>query len=285
MRFIGTVRSARHGIHDLSMGDVMNTATSKDGTTIAFETRGQGPPLIVVGGALNTRQAAATLAELLAPSLTVYAYDRRGRGDSGDTPPYAFEREVEDLRALVEDAGGTAFAFGHSSGAVLALEAALETPGITRLVLYEPPFIVDDSRPPLPGDYVEHLRELAATDRRGEAVEYFMTTGVGVPADAIASMRESPFWPSLEAVAHTLWYDGVIMGDNMVGKPLSADRWSSVTIPTLVIAGGASPPSLRNAAEQVAEVLPNARRLTMEGQTHEVDPTLLAPVLTEFFTS
>jgi pimeloyl-ACP methyl ester carboxylesterase len=177
------------------------------------------------------------------------------------------------------------FAFGHSSGAVLALEAALETPGITRLVLYEPPFIVDDSRQPLPGDYVEHLRELAATDRRGEAVEYFMTTGVGVPADAIASMRESPFWPSLEAVAHTLWYDGVIMGDNMVGKPLSADRWSSVTIPTLVIAGGASPPSLRNAVEQVADVLPNARRLTMEGQTHEVDPTLLAPVLTEFFTN
>jgi pimeloyl-ACP methyl ester carboxylesterase len=192
---------------------------------------------------------------------------------------------VEDIRALVEHAGGTAFVFGHSSGAVLALEAALETPGITRLVLYEPPFIVDDSRPPLPGDYVEHLRELAATDRRGEAVEYFMTTGVGVPADAIASMRESPFWPSLEAVAHTLWYDGMIMGDNMVGKPLSADRWSSVTIPTLVIAGGAGPPSLRKAAQQLADVLPNARRLTMEGQTHEVDPTLLAPVLTEFFTS
>jgi pimeloyl-ACP methyl ester carboxylesterase len=263
----------------------MKTATSKDGTTIAFDTSGGGPPLIVVGGALNTRQAAATLAELLAPSFTVYAYDRRGRGDSGDTPPYAVEREVEDLQALVEDAGGTAFAFGHSSGAVLALEAAAAAAGIPKLVLYEPPFIVDDSRPPLPTDYVAHLRELAATDRRGEAVEYFMTTGVGVPAEAIPSMRESPFWPSLEAVAHTLWYDGVIMGDNMVGKPLSADRWASVTIPTLVIDGGASPPSLRNAAQQLADVLPNARRLTMEGQTHEVDPTLLAPVLTEFFTS
>jgi len=263
----------------------MNTATSKDGTTIAFDTSGEGAPLIVVGGALNTRQAAATLAELLAPSFTVYAYDRRGRGDSGDTPPYAVEREVEDIQALVEHAGGTTFAFGHSSGAVLALEAALATPGITKLVLYEPPFIVDDSRPPLPDDYVLHLKELAATDRRGEAVEYFMTTGVGVPAQAIPSMRESPFWPSLEAVAHTLWYDGVIMGDNMVGRPLSADRWSPVTIPALVIDGGASPPSLRNAAKQLADVLPNARRLTMDGQTHEVDPTLLAPVLTEFLTS
>src|SRR4030095_3760242 len=163
-----------------------------------------------------------------------------------------------------------------SSGAVLALEAATATPGITKLVLYEPPFIVDDSRPPLPDDYVAHLKALADTDRRGEAVEYFMTTGVGVAAAAIAAMRESPFWPSLEAVAHTLWYDGVIMGDNMVGKPLSADRWSSVTIPTFAIAGGASPPSQLNAVQQLADVLRDARLLTMEGQTHEVDPTLLA---------
>jgi pimeloyl-ACP methyl ester carboxylesterase len=263
----------------------MNTVTSKDGTMIAFDPSGDGPPLLVVGGALNDRHAAATLAGLLAPGFTVYAYDRRGRGDSGDTPSYAVEREVEDLQALVEDAGGTTFAFGHSSGAVLALETAVATPGITKLVLYEPPFIVDDSRPPLPGDFVEHLRELTATGRRGEAVEYFMTTGVGAPAEAIPSMRESQYWPSLEALAHTLWYDGVIMGDNMVGKPLSADRWSSVTIPTLVIDGGGSPPSLRNAAHQLADVLPNGRRLTMEGQTHEVDPALLAPVLTEFLTS
>jgi pimeloyl-ACP methyl ester carboxylesterase len=285
MRFTARVFSDGYRIDDLTGGDVMNTVTSKDGTTIAFDTSGEGPPLLVVGGALNDRHAAATLAGLLAPSFTVYAYDRRGRGDSGDTPSYAVEREVEDLQALIEDAGGIAFAFGHSSGAVLALEAAVATPGITKLVLYEPPFIVDDSRPPLPDDYVSHLKELAATDRRGEAVEYFMTRGVGVPAEAIPSMRESPFWPSLEAVAHTLWYDGVIMGENMVGKPLSADRWSSVTIPTLVIDGGASPPPMRNAVQQLVDVLPNARRLTMEGQTHEVDPTLLAPVLTEFFTS
>lgn len=262
----------------------MNTVTSKDGTTIAFERSGEGPPLIVVGGALNTRAAAGTLAELLAPSFTVYAYDRRGRGDSGDTVPYAVEREVEDLQALVEDAGGTAYAYGHSSGGVLALEAATASTGITKLVMYEPPFIVDDSRPPLPEDYVGHLRELAASGRRGEAVEYFMITGVGVPPEAVPSMKESPFWPSLEALAHTLWYDGAIMGDYMAGKPLPADRWSSVTISTLVIDGGASPPSLGNAVQGLVDVLPNARRRTMEGQTHEVDPTLLAPVLTEFFS-
>lgn len=263
----------------------MNTVTSKDGTTIAFERSGEGPPLLLVGGALNDRHAAATTAELLAPGFTVYAYDRRGRGDSGDTPPYSVEREVEDLQALIEDAGGTAYAYGHSSGAVLALEAAAVNAGITKLVMYEPPFIVDDSRPPLPDDYVEHLRELATSDRRGEAVEYFMTTGVGVPPEALPSIKESPFWPSLESVAHTLWYDGLIMDDNMAGKPLPTDRWASVTIPTLVIDGGASPPSLRNAVQAIVDVLPNARRRTMDGQTHEVDPTLLAPVLSEFFMS
>jgi pimeloyl-ACP methyl ester carboxylesterase len=262
----------------------VNTVASKDGTTIAFERSGAGPPLIVVGGALNTRAAAGTLAELLAPSFTVVAYDRRGRGDSGDTPPYAVEREVEDLLALVEYAGGSAYAYGHSSGGVLALEAAMANEGITKLVIYEPPFIVDDSRPPLPDDYVEHLAELASSDRRGEAVEYFMTTGVGVPPEAVPSMKESPFWPSLEAVAHTLWYDGTIMDDHMGGEPFPTDRWSSVTVPTLVIDGGASPPSLRNAVQGLVDVLPDARRLTMEGQTHEVDPTLLAPVLVEFFS-
>ena len=263
----------------------MNRLTSRDGTPIAFERSGQGPPLLIVGGALNDRHAAATQADLLAPTFTVYAYDRRGRGDSGDTPPYAVEREVEDLQALVEGAGGMAYAYGHSSGGVLALEAAAATPGITKLVMYEPPFIIDDSRPPLPDDYVRHLEELAASDRRGEAVEYFMTTGVGAPAEAIPSMKESPFWPSLEAMAHTISYDARIMGDNLAGEPLRGDRWSSVTIPTLVIDGGASPPSLGNAAQALVDVLPNARRLTMEGQTHEVDPILLGPVLEEFFTS
>jgi len=257
--------------------------TSKDGTTIAFDRTGEGPPIVVVGGALSTRGAAEPLAGLLAPSFTVYAYDRRARGDSGDTPPYAVEREVEDIQALVEDAGGSAFAFGHSSGGVLALEAAAQTLGISKLALYEPPFIVDNSHPPLPNDYIERLTELASTDRRGDAVQYFMVTGVGVPIEAVASMREASFWPALEAVAHTLSYDGRIMGDHMSGKPLPSDRWASVTIPTLVIDGGESPPWQRNAVQGLVDVLPDAQRRTIEGQTHDVDPALLAPVLEEFF--
>ena len=261
----------------------MNTVTSKDGTSIAFDRSGDGPPIVVVGGALSTRAAAGTLAGLLAPSFTVYAYDRRGRGDSGDTAPYAVEREVEDIQALVEDAGGTAAAFGHSSGGVLALEAAARTLGITKLALYEPPFIVDASRPALPDDYVERLTELASTDRRGDAIEYFMVTGVGMPPEAVAPMKDESFWPAMEAVAHTLPYDGKVLGDNMAGQPLLSDRWASVTIPTLVIDGGASPPWLGNGAQGLVDVLPDAQRRTLEGQTHEVDPALLAPVLEEFF--
>jgi pimeloyl-ACP methyl ester carboxylesterase len=263
----------------------MNTVTSKDGTTIAFETTGEGPPLVIVGGALSDRRAAARQAEFLAPNFMAVTYDRRGRGDSADTPPYAVEREVEDLRALVEEVGGTAFALGHSSGAVLVLEAAAATSAITKLVLYEPPFIVDDSRPPVPDDIVQHLDELVANGRRGEAVEYFMTVGVGAPAEAIPAMKESRFWPLLESLAHTISYDCRVMGDDMVGKPLSSDRWSTVTNPALVIDGGASPPSLRNAVQALVDVLPNARRQTLEGQTHEVDPTVLTPVLVEFLTS
>jgi len=169
--------------------------------------------------------------------------------------------------------------------AVLALEAAAATPGITKLVLYEPPFIVDDSRPPLPNDFVQHLDELVAGGRREEAVEYFMTVGALTPPEAIPSIKESPFWPSLKAMAHTIPYDVRILGDNMAGKPLSSDRWSTVTVPTLVIDGGASPPSLRNAAQALADVLPNARRSTLEGQTHAADPTLLTPLVVEFIAS
>jgi pimeloyl-ACP methyl ester carboxylesterase len=238
---------------------------------------------VLVGGALSTRGAADPLAALLAPSFTVYAYDRRGRGDSGDTPPYAVEREVEDIQALVEEAVGSAFAFGHSSGGALALEAAARTLGITKLAVYEPPFIVDDSRPSVPDDFIEWLTELASTDRRGDAVEHFMVIGVGVPPEAVAPMRDAPSWPALEVVAHTLPYDMRVMGDYLSGTPLPSDRWGSVTIPTLVIDGGASPPWLGNAAQGLVDVLPEARRRTIEGQTHDVDPALLAPVLEEFF--
>ena len=263
----------------------MNTVTSKDGTTIAFDRSGEGPAIILVGGALQHRAidpSTARLAELLSPNFTVYHYDRRGRGDSGDTAPYAVEREVEDIDALIQEAGGSAHLFGMSSGAVLALHAAAAGLDITKLALYEPPFMVDDTRPPLPEDYRERLTELLAADRRGDAVELFLTEAVGVSAETVAPMRGAPFWSAFEAVAHTLPYDDAIMGDTMHGEPLPAGAWASVTIPTLVADGDASPAWARNAVAALVEVLPGARRRTLEGQTHQVDPEVLAPVVEEF---
>ncbi len=261
----------------------MQKVTSKDGTAIAFDKTGHGPAIILVSGALGDRSAAVPLTPLLSPHFTVLAYDRRGRGDSGDTVPYAIEREVEDIDALIKEAGGSAFVYGHSSGAVLALEAAARRPAVTKLALYEPPFILDASRPPVPKDYVTHLDELASAGRRGAAVEYFMTAGVGVPAEIVAQMRQSPMWAGMEKMAHTLAYDGKIMGNNMAGHSLQARQWASVTIPTLVIDGGASEAWARNAVQVLADALPNAQRRTLEGQMHNVDPTILAPLLVEFF--
>lgn len=261
----------------------MSMVISSDGTPIAFDRSGVGQPLVLVGGALSDRTAGAELAALLAPRLTVFAYDRRGRRESGDTPPYTVEREVEDLQALIAEAGGSAFAFGHSSGAVLALEAAAGGAPIRKLALYEPPFIVDDTRPPLPEDYVARLEELLAAGERGEAVAYFMRVGPGVPEEMLAGMRSSPMWPEMEALAHTLPYDGRIMGDTMFGRPLPAERWASVAVPVLIADGGDSPPWQRNSARALAEALPNAEYRTLEGQTHGAAPEVLAPVLETFF--
>src|SRR5437588_5960385 len=204
----------------MRLENTMRTVLSKDGTAIAFDQSGQGPALILVAGATATRVAEAELSAHLAPHFTVLAYDRRGRGASSDTAPYAVEREVEDIEALINEAGGSAFVFGHSSGAVLALEAARLFPTkITKLAVYEPPFIIDDSRPPVPQDYVPHLNELITAGRRDEAVEYFMTDAMLVPAEMVAQMRQSPMWAQIEAVAHTIPYDGTIMGDTMGGNP------------------------------------------------------------------
>jgi pimeloyl-ACP methyl ester carboxylesterase len=262
----------------------MRKVISKDGTPIVFDQSGQGPAIILVAGALSTRLDATSLAAVLAAHFTVFAYDRRGRGESGDTPPYAVEREVEDIEALINEAGGSAFVLGHSSGAVLALEAACLLPTkITKLALYEPPFIVDDSRPPLPEDYVQHLIELVSSGRRGEAVEYFLTVAVGVPAEMVAQTRESAIWPGLEEVAHTLVYDGTIMGNTMRGNPLPPDKWASVTVSTLVMDGGISPVFMHHGAQELVNILPNAQRLTLEGQGHGPSDEVLAPVLKEFF--
>lgn len=262
------------------------TVKSKDGTSIAFSRTGKGPPIILVDGALGHRAfnpAGSELASLLGPRFNVVTYDRRGRGESGDTPPYSPAREVEDLDAVIAEVGGSALVVAVSSGAALALDAAAQGRAIAKLALYEPSFIVDNTRPPIPTNYVSRLKELVSSGRRGDAVEFFMTTAVGVPAGVVAQMRMAPIWPTMEAVAHTLAYDGETLGDSMSGKPLSKKRWASVSVPTLIIDGGASPAWLRNAAQALTDLLPNAERRTLEGQTHNVDAKVLAPVLEEFF--
>lgn len=212
----------------------------------------------------------------------MFTYDRRGRGDSGDMPPYAVERETEDLAALVREAGGSASVYGISSGAALALEAANRGVPISKLALYEAPFIVDDSRPSAPEDFLAQLTAAIASDRRGHAVRLFLKQ-VGLPAVVVAVMRFTPVWSKLKAVAHTLRYDITIMGDGQSGRPLAVDRWTSVTVPTLVVAGGKSPAWMRGGMEALADVLPPARHHTLEGQTHMVKPAALAPVLVQFF--
>jgi pimeloyl-ACP methyl ester carboxylesterase len=271
--------------YDHTERNTMKTVTSNDGTRIAYDKLGEGPPLLLVGGAFNTRTFGPNggLAPLLAERFTVINYDRRGRGDSTDTPPYAVEREIEDIEALIEEVGGSAHVFGISSGAALALEAANRGLAIEKLALYEAPFIVDDSRAPVPEDYLQRLEGLVASDRRGDAIRLFMRQGVGLPAVFVAMMRIMPAWSKLKAVAPTVIYDATIVDDYQKGRPLPSDRWTSVTMPTLVAVGGKSPDWMRNAMRALADVLPNARYSTLEGQTHIVKPEALAPVLVEFF--
>ncbi len=256
----------------------MNNVTSRDGTTIAFDQLGDGPPVILVCGASTDRMANAPLAALLAENFTVFNYDRRGRGDSGDTPPYAVEREVEDLDAVIDDAGGSAFVYGTSSGGVLALEAAASGLAITKLALWEPPFILDESLRP-PADSARTYTELVSAGRRGDAVEFFMTKVVGLPPEFVAHARTQPFWQAQEALAHTLAYDATIMGD----YSLPTERAASVAVPTLVIAGEASFPFMRETAQALANIIPDAQSRILEGQEHNVAPEALAPVLEEFF--
>jgi pimeloyl-ACP methyl ester carboxylesterase len=266
----------------------MNTVRSADGTTIAFTQAGQGPALILVDGALCSRSFGPMpkLAAQLTPHFTVYTYDRRGRGDSGDTAPYSPEREVEDIEALVARAGAgeTVYVHGTSSGAALALDAASRIPAIGKLALYEPPFIVDDTRSAIPDDYLARLNRLVAEGRRGDAVKMFMRF-VGTPAIVTAVMPFTLVWSKLKAVAHTLPYDISILQDHQRGTPLTPQEWAAVKTPTLVAAGGKSPAWMTNATRALADVLPDATYRTLPGQTHMVKPQAIAPVLTEFFSA
>jgi pimeloyl-ACP methyl ester carboxylesterase len=256
----------------------MDTVTSKDGTTIAFDRLGDGPPVILVCGGSVDRMSNAGVAAILASDFTVFNYDRRGRGDSGDTPPYAIEREVEDIDAVITAAGGSACLYGSSSGAGLALEAAASGLPVTKLALWEPPYIMDEARRP-PADQVERYNEMIAEGRRGDAVEYFMSKVVGMPPEFVDQARSQPWWAATEALAHTLAYDATIMSD----YSLPLERAASVKVPTIVIAGGASFPFMRETAQALAEALPDGQTRTLEGQDHNVAPEAIALVLKEFF--
>jgi len=247
--------------------------------TIAFDQLGEGPPVILVLGAFNTRAAGAPLAAALAEKHTVINYDRRGRGGSGDSTPYAVEREIEDLDTLVQRLGGAAALFGFSSGAALALAAAAHGIAITRLALFDLPLTV--ARPANPVEHAAALDALVRAGRRGDAVEYFQRRMVGLPEPVVAQLRQAPFRPALEAMAHTLVYEAMILGDGH----LSIEQARAVRAPILAIAAGAAPPFMRETAEALARAVPDGRAVVLEGATHDLVPEVLAPLLLRFYAA
>ncbi len=256
----------------------MEEGVSADGTRLAFDRFGSGPPLVMAAGAFNDRCTTEPLGRALADVAEILNYDRRGRGRSGDTPPYAVEREIEDLDALLDAAGGTAAVFGYSSGGNLTLKAAAAGSAIDRLVLYEPPFNPDDGYPTLSPDLPQRLKELVEAGRRGDAVELYQTAAVGMPDALVAQMRGAPFRPDMEAIAHTLAYDAAIVGD----RRLPTELLASIDIPTLVVCGEEGAPFMRAAARAVAEALPSATLVSLPGQGHGIDPDATAAVIGDF---
>jgi pimeloyl-ACP methyl ester carboxylesterase len=263
-------------------GGIMQKITSKDGTQIAFEKQGLGPALIMVDGALGFRSFSPLLelAKLLAPQFEVYNYDRRGRGDSGDARPIAVEREVEDIDALIQEAGGSAFLFGVSSGGVLALEAAIRLGSkVTKLAIYEAAYNPSDGAEKVWKEYTMRLAELLAADRRGDAVALFMNL-VGVPPEQIAGMRQSPIWPVFESAAPSLAYDAAALGERQLPP---TDRAARITAVTLVMNGSASYPFMEDTAKALARAIPKSQHIILEGQRHDASSEALAPVLMKFF--
>ncbi|SNX64202.1 pimeloyl-ACP methyl ester carboxylesterase [Streptomyces sp. TLI_55] len=253
---------------------------SGDGTPIAYESTGQGPAVILVSGAMSTGGTMVPLATLLADRFTVLVYDRRGRGASGDTAPYVVEREVEDLAALIDVAGGEACLCGVSSGGALVLEAAASGLPVRKAAVYETPFAdFSEQGAKERAAYTENLTAALAEGRRGDAVELFLTL-TGMAPEMIQGARNSPMWPGMEAAAPSLAYDNSVMGDGLVPR----ERLASVSVPVLAVAGGASPEWLREATRAVAQAVPQGSYRSLEGQTHMVDPNALAPVLADYFT-
>lgn len=262
-----------------------NTVMSNDGTVIAYSQVGQGPTVILVDGALCYREfgPSQALAEQLAAHFRVITYDRRGRGASGDTQPYTIQREVEDIAALLDAVGATAYVCGQSSGAALAIEAANQLTGITKLALYEAPFVVDDTGKPITQAFLDDLKGAVEQNQRSRAVKLFMTQ-VGAPGFMVAIMSLFPMWSKLTGVAHTLPYDVSALVPYGSGRPLPHTLGASIKAPILVMDGGKSPVGMRHATQALAETLPNATYRTLAGQNHMVTAKALAPVLEEFFT-
>jgi len=261
----------------------MKTLSSHDSTLITYDTRGEGPALIVVDGALAVYSSGSgpELARLLAPHFTVYGFDRRGRGGSGDTLPYAVDREIDDIEALIDHAGGLACLYGHSSGGPLAMRAAIRLGGkVSKIAMYEPPYNNDPGAQQSWSRYLRQLEEALAEGRRGDAVALYLRF-VGTPGERIDEMRRAPSWPAMEAVAPTLAYDhAAIMGESW---SVPAELAARVPVPALVMAGDAGLPFMPDAARVLSRAIPQGQLRMLQGQTHRVNPAVLAPVLAEFF--
>lgn len=257
--------------------------TSRDGTRIAYEQVGKGPAVIVVGGALSDRAGSLELARLLAAHFTVYSYDRRGRGGSTDTRPYSVQREIEDIEALIDNAGGSAYVYGKSSGAALALLAAASLGNkVKKLALYEPPYSEAEDAAKEWKEFKAKLDPLLAADRRDDAISLFMKF-VGAPEEAVAKMKSSPAWPGMLAMAPTIAYDNAVLGDD---RSVPVGVAAKVKASTLVMDGGASVgpmPFMRATADKLGKAIPVAERHVVEGQAHDVSSKVLAPILVKFF--
>jgi pimeloyl-ACP methyl ester carboxylesterase len=256
----------------------MEKVQSADGTQIAFERSGEGAPLVLVKGAFNDRTSSADLAGQLGPHFTVYVFDRRGRGDSGQGGAYAVEREVEDLAAVLDAAalraaGAPVAVYGHSSGACLAAEAAAAGLPMRALALYEPPYGTGATT-----GFAAELTALAAAGQASEVAEKFLRI-TGVPATALADMKQAPYWPRMTSFAGTLPYDVTL-----ASRPVPAGL-ARAGFPVLALAGGASPDWAAAAAKAIVAAAATGRSQVLPDQTHNAAPGVLAPVLTEFFLS
>jgi pimeloyl-ACP methyl ester carboxylesterase len=261
----------------------LGQVTSHDGTRIAYETWGQGPALIAVCGTTCDRALMRSTAQAFGEYFTTINYDRRGRGDSGDTGPYAVDREIEDIAALIEEAGGSAYLYGHSSGAALVLHAVAARLPVERFVLHDPPYSPPDEEPSQEEArrFALEIRDLLGQDKRAEAIGMTFR-GTGMPDDMIAEMRTSPRWPALIALAPTLAYDSAVMGDIDRGGAIPEDLAARATQPGLVLVGSESPPFMMEVSRRLADLLPDGDHRVIEGQDHVVAPDVLAPIVDEF---